>query len=941
MTVHHMLASTRFITAAIICIAMALVCGCRVQGTHFQAEETFDPIPRDQSVIQRRLDNGFKFMLQPVLEGRTIYFALAVKIGAAAESESQHGIAHFIEHMAFNGTERFANNRVIDLFNASGVEMGSDLNAFTTYNYTLYYFAIPADKPQLLPQALQILQQWATAISFESSEVEKEKGVILEEIRRKSETEKTLHSFYAQGTRFKNHSILGTADDIHNITPAGLTDFYHRWYQPHNMTLIAVGDFDEVELYKKIVNSFGYLRDRPTKVIRPWDETPAADKKVLSIYDPHDGQCYVDLTWANQARPVTNMPALEKEMLRDFVRGLVQQRLMQTVVSNNETIYDLKMDGRYLNRNTRLQKLRLTVKDDAHASVVKNIWSEIQNIRVNGFALHEIKRAKQQKATEIDAALESTSLVSEILRLLDSDVLDLPLVHPYIYGRLYKRYMKSIAPGAIRQAFNEMFQTDPNFIIAGVLDPTSGKHLESELVAAIVNHDRPGKKSTTDQATAMEIPLPIVTAGNIVEDETLDLLGLFKARRLLLSNGVVFCLKEIDDKESIFFSFIAPGGKNALTIDQLPAAEFLPKFIQFAMIDNHPMKAMQTSMTERGIDMRVFINENFHGFKGSFPKSQFEYALGLIYQLMTKGAIESKAFRISKRQLIDAAKQREKVPRYALSLHVWERIYAHDSRRRPLRHRQLIKVEPAQVLSVYRQLFSNANGFCFFYVGDKRHINLKQNVERYLGGLPHRMEPHRHVSRPITPNERCEIIQSEANRPNQSDLRLIYLVHGHDKTYEERLIGQALFYILRARLEKTVREEQSLVYSIQLSKTASRFPADVWFINIRFTCAPGNRDRIVKLIQNELRDISDSGPNKTEFQGAVNYLKSRSTYLEYNTYFINSLFESHFINTIANIDGLRHQDLIEEISRKKISQLAKVCFGSDNTFVRVELNPSD
>jgi zinc protease len=843
--------------------------------------------------------------------------------------------------MAFNGTERFANNRIIDFLNASGVEMGSDLNAFTTYNYTLYYFAIPADKPQLLHQALQILQQWATAISFDSSEVEKEKGVILEEIRRKSETEKTLHSFYAQGTRFKNHSILGTAGDIHSITPTDLAAFYHRWYQPHNMILIAVGGFDEVALSKSIVRTFGQLRDRSTGVIHPWDDTPSADKNVLTVYDPHDGQCYVDLTWANQAMPIANMPALEKEMLRDFVGGLVQQRLMQTVVLNNENIYNLKMNGRYLNRNTRLQKLRMAVKDDAHVSVVKNIWSEIQNIRVNGFSVHEIESAKQQKAIEINAALESTSFASEILRLLDSDVLGLPLVHPYIYSRLFKRYMQSIAPEEIHHAFNEMFHTDPNFIIAGVLDPTSGKHLASELVAAIVNRERPVKETASEHKTDMELPLPIVTAGNIVADETLDLLGLFKARRLRLSSGVTFCLKEIDDKESISFSFIAPGGKNALALKQLPAAEFLPKFTQFAMIDNRPMKAMQTSMTERGIDMRVFINENFHGFKGSFPKSQFEYVLGLIYQLMTKSAIEPNAFRISKQQLIDAENQREKVPKRALSLRVWERIYAHDPRRCPLRHRQLINIKPAMVLSVYRQLFSNANGFYFFYVGDKRHIDLKQNIERYLGGLPHRLESHRHISRPIALNERFGIIQSKENRPNRSDLRLIYFVHGHDKTYKERLTGQALFYILRARLDKTVREEQSLVYSIQLSKTASRFPADEWFVNIRFSCAPGNRDRIVELIQNEIRDISDSGPNETEFQGAVNYLKSRSTYLEYNTFFINSLFESHFINTSADIDGLRHQDLIEEVSRKNIAQLAQVCFGSKNTFVRVELNPPD
>lgn len=880
-------------------------------------------------------------MLRPVHEGKTIYFALAVKTGAAAENDSEHGIAHFVEHMAFNGTERFSSNQIINLMQASGVQFGPELNAFTSYNYTCYYFCIPANKPELLTQAIQILQQWTSAIRFDHSEVEKEKKVVIEEIRKKSETTKTLHSFYANGTRFENHPIIGTAKDVSRITAPKLINFYRRWYQPHNMTLIAVGGFDEVQLSKAIKKTFGSRVSRTTRVLKPWEDIPSADKRVLPIIDSYDGQTYIKMAWAHRSRPVTNMPALKKEMLKDFVTTLIQHRLSQTISTADPPIYSVNLNSTQINPKTKLQQIRITVKNDGHIDGVESLWSELLKIRSHGFSTKEIEIAKQIKKYEIDSENDTIYLKTEMFRLLHSNIRETQLVHPYIYGLLYRRYLKTFTADSVHRVFNTLFGTDPNFIVLGLQDETDEKRLSSDVVEAITKLNQFQVQSHQVDTSTQSLVMPQVEPGHIIATENIDFFGVLNIERLQLNNGVSFYIKEIADQNLISFCFSAPGGKNVLSDDQLPSAHFLPKFMQYAVIEGQSLESGKSNLSARGIKIRIFVNENLHGIEGTFPKNQCDYLFGFIHLLISKSTIDQDRFENVQQQLFDSRRRIDAISKDKLSLDIKRTIYKADQRRYPVSANQLTNVTSADVLSAYRKLFGNANGFHFLYMGDKYHLDLKKYITTYLATLPHLSKPQQHVRHSAQMLRHNKTITSSENRSKRSDIRLVYLIKGHDQTHRDRLTVQAMIYILEARLERVIREEHSLVYSVQVNKTTSRFPSEDWQLAIRYSCAPNNRERIADIIQEELKVLRNAGPQDQELYGAKNHLRHQSAYLDNNIRFIKSLFENRFIHTSFDIDGLKHQNMIENITHSDISQMAGICFGDTIIRVLAELNPSD
>ena len=923
----------------VIILLISAATGCHVQDTHVQNEQIFNPIPRDQSVIRIQLDNGFKFLLRPVREGKTVEFALVVKTGAAAETKSEHGLAHFVEHMAFNGTERFPGNQIIALLGKSGVEFGSELNAFTTYNYTCFHFQIPANKPDLQSRSIQILEQWASAVRFDAMEVEKEKGIILEEIRAKDKNETYLHDLYRFGTRLEHHPILGTGEDIAKVTPEKLIQFYRRWYRPDRMALVAVGGFDEHQLINQIKSSFGHLRNSGTSRFKPWLQAPSADKKVLRTTNSQDGRSHVTLTWIHRAAPAANLYDLEKEMTQDFVRSLIQQHFSQTAVLGEDSITALKVKSRWINPKTRLDQLFITVGDDTPLDATGRAWLEILRLRRAGFSAKEIEIAKKAKKIEIDSADEFLYLNSETFRLIDSETYGQPLVNPHTYALLHKRFLPKITAQSVLSTLNEMFAADPNFIVlslpAGFADSTTS----GEIAAAILKKDLRRNRSDQQWNNGPELPMRPFKPGQILQADRLDILGIMQAERWRLSSGMTFYIKEIPDKNLISFYLAAPGGRNALNVEQLPAARFLPMFTRFGAIAHHTLKTYERNLEARGIDLHIFIKENLHGFRGSFPKKETAYALGFIHQLMTDASVDPILFQKVQREFIDSRSRAEALPQKKLSLRIRRLIYAADQRRRPPAISQYAKITANDVLSVYRQLFGNANGFHFFYMGDKNHIDLRHQVEICLGSLPHGPQAHRHVNHPVELSNRQETLMSSENPENRSDITLTFLVNGHDQSYVERLTEQALFYIVESRLDKKVREERSLVYSFEIDRTSSQYPATAWRITIRFACAPSNRERIAQLVRQELIALSINGPQEDEFQGAINHLRHRSEYLKNDIGFIISLFESQYVNGVAGIEGLQHQKLIENLTKADIARLAHICFNTQNACIQAELNP--
>ena len=930
----------------ILLFVMGGITAVRAQSV---SQDLGSQIPVDSTIRTGTLDNGLTYYIrrnqQP--ENR-VELRLAVNAGSILENDNQLGLAHFTEHMAFNGTEHYAKNELVSTLQSAGVRFGAHLNAYTSFDETVYMLMLPTTDTTL-QDGLQILQDWAQGITFEDEEIDKERGVVIEEWRIGQGAQQRMRDEYLPvvlaNSRYAQRLPIGTKGILEDFDYETLRQFYQDWYRPNLMAVVAVGDINVDSMEAQIRQYFGELtnpeqpRERTAYDIPNHDDT-----KVVVVTDPEATFNQLSLYYKADQAPE------EEETLRDYRQSVLENTFTGML---NDRLGELTQsaDPPFINAGTYYGDIvRAKEAFQAFAIVpeggiergLKTLVEQMEKVRQFGFTPTELDRYKRQLLTAYERAYnerektESKGYANEYVRnFLEGE----PIPGIAFEYQFMQQYLPEVTLDEINALADEWMRDENRVVVVmapekeGVSVPTSDEvrqYLQEAGAAEVTAY--------TEEAVAeslMDIP---PAAGEITAEKTLDSLGVTE---LTLSNGVRVVLKPTDFKaDEILMLASSPGGHSLYDLDTYYSATNADNVIRQSGVSDLSLVALDKYLADKNAGVRPYIGELKEGFSGNATPRDLETLLQLTNLYFTQPRLDSASFQsyITKNKAIyqDLLSN----PQY----------YYQDRRARVLSQNNprgggyptvddWNKVELGEVDSVYRDRFADASDFTFFFVGNFEVDSLKPLLATYLGSLPstNREETWQDVGvRP--PSGAVEEDVFKGNDPKS----MVNLTFTGEMDYdrEEAFELNALIQALNIKLIEEIREKRSGVYGISARGSATKYPYEHYSISVGFPCAPENVDTLTQAVYDEIKKLQTNGPTQADLQKVKETLRREiETNLKENGYWLSTLEEAYFNNEDLN-EIVDYEEAISELSVDELKSLANKYFNVDEA-IEVVLYPEE
>jgi zinc protease len=929
------------------CLLAALPLGCRgaaapagpaqaasaTAATAPAGPATGEALPFNPAVRRAQLPNRLTYYVRKnARPGKRAVLWLVVNTGSVLENDDQRGLAHFIEHMAFNGTRRYAKQQIVQYLQSIGMRFGADINAFTTFDETVFQLEVPTDDAAL-DRGVDILHEWAQGIAFDPDEVQKERGVVLEERRLGRGAQGRLLDAVVPaalpGSKYGARLPIGTEEVLKRATADDLRRFYREWYRPELMAVVAVGDFDPAAMDKRIAARFADLpaaahpRTRPELPVPPHASTVA-----LTLKDPE--------------LPVTAVAVVAKRPRRvlaterDYRQSLID-RLFITML--NQRLDELRRAadspflGAGVGRETVVRPIDAwfqfaVVKGDQIRPSLEALTAEVARVARFGFTAGEIDRAKkdmlrgyQQAAHEEDKS-PSRAHAAEIQRhfLLGEAM-------PGIAAEksLVERLLPSVTGEEIRRVAAEVSSEESRIIVAA--GHASAKlPPKSELIAAAAAGRARATSAYVDQAAGGDLLERAPAPGKVERERKL---GELAATEWRLSNGVTVVLKPTDfQNDQVLMQTFTPGGTSRASDADFLSARAAAEVAAASGFGQYSAVQLQKRLAGSGVSSEIAFHELGAVSSGTAPADGLEQLLQLTYLELSGPRRDEKAFRAWRAQAVDALRNQLASPEIAFDHRFASEASGGHLRRRRLNGADMEKVDLDRALAFYRQSFASMRGTTVVLVGAFDVQKVKPLVLAYLGGLPggHAAPRWRDVHvQPPRGRVRFEVKQGiEA----KATVKLEF--HGRMRWSREAEHDlQALSDALSERLREELREEMGGVYGVDVDADLRRDPAPEYDVTIEFGCAPENVDRLLERTRAEIEAFRKSGPPAA----VVDKMKAadrreHETALKENGFWVSALTDYYRLGIDPRLI-LDHDRLVDRVSPKALQSLARRVFGPD------------
>ena len=872
---------TRTQLMLLIAAFLALTClvGARQQAATIQAQATqaqsaalTQAMPVDPQITMGKFANGLTYYIRANKKPeKRAELRLVIKAGSVLEDDDQQGLAHFVEHMAFNGTQHFPKNDIISFIESLGMRFGADLNAYTSFDETVYTLQVPTDKPETMDRALLVLEDWAHNVSFEPSEIERERGVIMEEWRLRrgagARLQDKLFPILLQGSRYADRVPIGKPEIIQNGKPERLKKFYTDWYRPDLMAVVAVGDFDKAAIEKLVTAHFASIPAATSPRPRTTYDIPDHTSTVYAITSDKE-------VTATTVEVDTVLPAPAQGSIGVYRQKTVD-RLFSAMLSARFSEMAQKPDapflgafagrGGFVAHNKDQASLSALVKEDGIERGLDALLTELERVRRFGFTATELDRQKQnilrgyeRMITEKDNR-ESDSRADEYIRnFLENETL--PSADDEY--ALHRRFVPEITLDEINKLAKEWFP-DRNRLVIVTAPQKNGLTLpnESKLAAVIKAASTKELKAYVDTvATAALLDAP-PTPGKIVKTTTKDALGITEWE---LSNGVKVVLKPTTFKaDEIVFRATSPGGTSlASDKDYIPATT-ATQVIAAGGLGKFSATDLRKVLTGKVAAANPFIGELEEGLNGGSSLKDIETMFQLIYLRFTQPRADATAFSVQTTQLKTVLANQTAVPEFAFAEALTAARYQNHPRRRLMTPATIDEWNLDKSLAFYKDRFADASDFTFVFVGSFDLPTIKPLVEKYLGSLPsiRRKETWKDVGvRPTT-----GIVEKRVEKGIEPKSEAAIIFSGpfeYDQMH--RLALRAMAEILEGKLLLAIREELGGTYTISASPNYQKFPNPEYSISIQFSCDPQRTDDLIKRVFQEIEKFKTNGPTETQ-----------------------------------------------------------------------------
>lgn len=858
------------------------------------------PLPVDPDVRVGELENGLRYYVRENArpEGRAS-LKLVINAGSLQEADTQRGIAHFLEHMAFNGTTHFAKQELIHFLEGIGMNFGQHLNASTSFDQTIYELEVPWDDPEIVDKSLLILEDWASGLTLDPREIEQERGVIVEEWRsgqgarqRVSDQQYPLIYF---NSRYAKRLPIGSMIVVRRAPADRFVDFYTKWYRPNLMSVIAVGDFDGEVVEQQIIERFSKLQNPEDAPERLTYEVPDHEQTLFSIVtDP-------ELT-STSANVYLKMDADEDSSGEDYRRHLVErlyftllnQRLAERTIVANPPYLSAAVERTRLGREKIAYVMSVNLMEGKTAIGLEALSGEVARASRDGFGQGEIDRVIADSIRWIDRAYEerektpSGVFASEYTRAF---LVDEPIPGISLEKEMTHAFLENLSIEEVN-AVGEVFVGDASRVILFSAPEKEGLELPSEndLLAAIETGRSSNMEAYVDTVSDAPLLPEMPTAGDIVSEEFSEALGVYDWR---LSNGARVIVKPTDFKnDQILMSAYSEGGHSLVMDDEYVASVTSTMILGESGIGAFNSIELDKKLAGKAVSIAPSINTYSEGLGGSTSTQDIEAFFKLLYLQVTQPNEENlmQAFESVKTRVSAVVANRGKAPQSVFQDAIEETLFGNHRRHRPMNLELLEEMDPELSLAVFKDRFQNAGDFTFVFVGSIEIDSFKEYVKTYVASLPTRNEPP-------------EMARSLGDKPARGRLSTSV-----SKGLEEKTIVRVLFNddtewspenryalsfargLLNIRLREVLREENSGVYGVGVYGSLGRIPEGSYSTGFGFSCDPGNVELLVRLGLMEIVSLQQNGPRPVDVEKVKEqHIRAHEKNLKENGFWLRNL----------------------------------------------------
>lgn len=933
------------------------------------AESAPKPVPKaassfmpDASVLSGTLANGISWRVARNSEpANRVFLRLVVKAGSALEDDDQKGVAHLIEHMAFNGTEHFAANELVDYFESIGMTFGPEVNAYTGFDETVFMLEIPADDPAALDKALLVLRDWACAITFDPDELAKERGVVVEEWRLGRGAQGRVQDkeipFLFAGSRYASRLPIGDPEIVKTVPSARILDFYRTWYRPELMTVVLVGDADPAVLSSAVERSLSSIAPSAKAVKRPvYQAALRKQSDALVIRDPELTYSSFQFLEQGDAVAVKTVADFRARLVEGLAVSILNKRLDEKTLVSDPVLLGAQAGFQRIIRPSRFSYLGIVPVKDRFPDALNQSMEELARARLHGVTDAELAREKESVLDDIEQAWLDRDKVNSSLRageIVQSVLSGDPALSLDARHDLYGALVPAITVKDVNAVLKGLLAGKGTMLVATVPEtaadiPDSGALLalwkswkpRADLAPYSENGlERPLFSAASDKApgAAEKSPAAAVERGSVVSIRPLGTKGV---REWTLSNGAhVVWLKTDFKANEILFNAVSNGGTSLVSDADFPSASQAVSYAEMSGLNGFTATELQKKLAGVSASVNAWVQDTREGLSGQSSVSDLETLFQLVNLKFTRQTFSGDAWKSLVTQLETLAASRESSPEEMFSDLKTRLLYGDNVRYAPVTHELIARMNARVAEDSFRARFADAADFTFVFVGSIDEAKLKDFAERYIATLP--STPRREEAR----DERVPFpkgIRSDTLKKGLDPQSSVFLAFGGKPEigpYEYELFGQ-LLQLLDIRFREVVREKMSGSYGVNAGGYVTAYPVPAWELMIDFGCEPGREDTLTKAILEEIATLSSAPVPEvyiTKLREGVR--RNQETGLKNNGFWVTRIAQE--ILRGRNLDEIADTDsLVGAITGESMRAMVAKYLPTDN-YVKAVLVPEE
>ena len=896
------------------------------------------PLPIDSAVRYGQLPNGLTYYIRHNEEPKQrCDFHIAQCVGAVLEEDNQNGLAHFLEHMAFNGTQHFPGKGIITYFESIGVNFGGNINAYTSIDETVYRLSdVPTIREGIIDSALLVMHDWSCGLLLLGEEIDAERGVIREEWRTGATAQRRLwkesRAQMFPNSQYGKRDVIGDTAVINNFEYQALRDYYHKWYGPDNQAIIVVGDIDVDAIEAKIKALWENVPERANRGERPLYSVDDNDEPIVAIVTDKEAQnTRIQLFWKHPQTPLymqgTNMSYL-LERCRDLIGAMLDTRFEEA---------SMKPDAPFVGAGAgyyELVKLRdaftaiAIAKEGKETEAYEALLYELEKMRRYGFTESELEIAKTNMLSEYEKAYNSRqtrqniSLAREYIRHFEDNE---PIPGIEFEYEFVKQMLPLVNLEMINSIAQHQLMGDKNIIVCITGVEKEGVHIPSKDMTLLMLNAMPEMEIEAPVEEKIDRPLVSHTPkkGKIKKQRFNLSLG---TTEWILNNGVRVVFKTTDFRhDQILMEAFSPGGLSLVPTADLPSAALAPSIIQMSGTGEFSYTELQKVLAGKQVRLTPDIDNYEEDLSGSSTVRDLETLLQLTYLTFSEPRYDEQAFQTLMSMLQTQLKNKEKNPKAIFRDSVSLFSTNHSERTLIMNEQLLEHVNHEKALDIFRQRFANPADFTFVFVGqiDPNDPQTKELILQWLGGLKGVRKTEKfkdwQVRQPEGDNKlyfRREMTTRTATN------RIEYALYDIPYSLSMRLNMQMVGRVLDTRYLESVREREGGSYGVGVGGGMKRIPVNEQYLIIQFDTDPEKQERIMQIINEEIETILRDGPLASDVdKEKASMLKDHEENLRDNDWWQGIIYrfyrdgENVLENYVSAVEGITQESVRETLQR--------------------------